>query len=198
VADILRKDRALAESDGVSCPYEIDNDQRDPFVRLISRRDDELLHKLKRISPYEFEGVCKAILDSLGANARRTQQSADGGVDFSATGLRLLAEDFPWPHHCTASVIGQAKRYTEQSVYERDLRELVGASLLYQIDLRRTENIPPLAPVLLALWTTSDFHINAKKFARQLGVWLMDGETMCAYLNKLAMRDGILGLSDAE
>lgn len=196
VAEILRIELTQAASDGVSCSHDIDSDQRDPFVRRTRRRDDQLLDKLKRISPFEFEGVCKTILESLGATARRTQQSADGGVDFTATGLKLLASDFPWPQHCTANVIGQAKRYTAQLVYERDLRELVGASLLYQIDMRRSENIPPLAPLLLALWTTSDFHVNAKKFAREVGVWLMDGETICAYLERLKMREHILSMSD--
>ena len=48
-------------------------------------------------------------------------------------------------------------------------------------------SIAPLTPTLFAFWTTSDLETNAKKYARNIGLWYMDGSTLVAYIEELGL-----------
>jgi hypothetical protein len=55
---------------------------------------------------------------------------------------------------------------------------------------------PPLMPTLFAFWTTSDLDPNAKKYARSVGLWYMDGPTLSAYAQELGLEEYINNLSN--
>ena len=195
VAEHLRDEAAVASQDGAVCPFEIDEED-EPYIRANQEDDGELLLKLKRICPFDFEKVCAKLLSSIGGDSRVTSKTRDGGVDFIAIGLDILPEKLNCPTYCRASVIGQAKRFENRLIAEKSLREFVGASLLHRNDLRVRQSISPLSPVLLAFWTTSNFEPNTKVFARRAGVWLMDGFTLSTYLIRLGLTDWVMGMPD--
>ena len=195
VADHLREESAQAILDGAVCPFEIDNED-DPYIRAHKEDDGELLKKLKRICPFDFEKVCSKLITEIGGDSRVTAKTRDGGVDFVAVGLDILPAQLNCPAYCRASVIGQAKRFENRLIAEKSLREFVGASLLQRNELRVRQSISPLSPVLLAFWTTSNFEPNTKIFARRAGVWLMDGHTLSTYLIRLGLSDWVMGMED--
>lgn len=195
VAKSLREEMSNAELDGSVCGFEID-DEDDPYIRRVGQDTDLLLSKLKRICPFDFEIVCKRMLDALGGKSQVTRKSRDGGIDFFSIGIDILPEGINAPIQCRASVIGQAKRFNDRLIAEKALREFVGASVLKRHELRIAQNVSPLSPILLAFWTTSDFDPNCKVFARSIGVWLMDGRTLSAYVYRLQLHDWVLSLPD--
>lgn len=196
VAEHLRDEYAQASQDGAVCPFEIDSED-EPYIRANDEDDGELLAKLKRICPFEFEKVCAKLISAIGGDSRVTSKTRDGGVDFIAIGLDILPDKLNCPTYCKASVIGQAKRFDNKLIAERALREFVGASLLHRNDLRVRQSISPLSPVLLAFWTTSNFEPNTKIFARRAGVWLMDGYTLSTYLIRLGLTEWVMAMPDA-
>jgi restriction endonuclease Mrr len=184
--------------DGKVKDFEVD-DESPPYVRRLLPRRPTLLDKLRRIAPVNFERVCTKILESLGADAATTQQSNDGGIDFTATNLKIIHANLPMPASCHGVVIGQAKRYKEgAAISETKLREFVGASVLkrHQMASATVSAIPPLMPTLFAFWTTSDLERNAKKYARGVGLWYMDGTTLTAYVQELGLTEFIESLPD--
>lgn len=195
VADHLREESAQATQDGAVCPFEIDNED-EPYIRAVAEDDGELLLKLKRICPFDFEKVCSKLISTIGGDSRVTAKTRDGGVDFIAIGLDILPDQLNCPAYCKASVIGQAKRFDNRLIAEKALREFVGASLLHRNDLRVRQSISPLSPVLLAFWTTSNFEQNTKIFARRAGVWLMDGYTLSTYLIRLGLTEWVMAMPD--
>jgi hypothetical protein len=198
IAEHLRNDLADRVIDGKVKDFEVD-DESPPYVRRLLPRRPTLLDKLRRIAPANFERVCAKILESLGATATTTQQSNDGGIDFTATNLKIIHASLPMPASCQGVVIGQAKRYKEgAAISETKLREFVGASLLkrHQMASLAGPAIPPLMPTLFAFWTTSDLERNAKKYARSVGLWYMDGTTLTVYAQQLGLSEFIESLPD--
>ncbi len=195
VAEHLRVEAAEAKQDGATCTFEIDNEQP-PYIKGIARGTDLILEKLKKVCPFEFEKVCGEILTKIGGETHVTPKSGDGGIDFVSVGIDILPEAIDAPLHCRAAVIGQAKRYRHRPIAEKSLREFVGASLLKRNELRVTQSISPLTPVLLAYWTTANFEPGCKAFARKAGVWLMDGHTFSTYISRLGLTDMIMSLDD--
>lgn len=78
------------------------------------------------------------------------------------------------------------------------LREFVGASTLKRHLLRLEKRLSALTPVLLAFWTTSDFDPNARLYARNTGIWLMDGETISTYVRRRGLEPEVLALADSQ
>lgn len=194
IAEHLRDDIAECSIDGRIIELEID-DEANPYIRRIASRRQDLLDKLRSIDPYIFEKLCARVLIALGAEARETERTNDGGIDFIATKLKVIPSQLPLPHTCHGIVIGQAKRYKDgANIGEVKLREFVGAALLRRHVLGVNSNLSPLAPTLYAFWTTSDLDPNARKFARSIGVWYMDGPTFAAYAEELGLRDEIMGM----
>lgn len=195
IADALRTDAAECHADGIPARFAID-DETPPYFKAFPT-DSALLEKLRRINPFAVEELCATILSELGAVSRATERTGDGGVDFIATDLDIVPSGFGVPAVCRAIVIGQTKRYKETNVIkETSLREFVGAGVWKRHKLRLDSGISPLAPVILAYWTTSNFEPNAKRYAREMGIWYMDGHTLAAYIDKLGLSEFVFGLAD--
>jgi hypothetical protein len=195
IADHLRTEAADCAADGVPARFEIDNDPS-PYFKS-NPADTALLEKLRRIDPFAVEDLCGAILGKLGATSHKTPKTGDGGVDFIATNLDIVPSGFGIPAVCRAIVIGQTKRYKATNIIkETSLREFVGAGVWKRHKLRLDSGISPLAPVILAYWTTSNFEPSAKRYAREMGIWYMDGHTLAAYIDKLELSEFVFGLPD--
>lgn len=185
VAELIRASLADAAYDGSPARIEIDNDPS-PYVRSTSSAPSLVLGQLRRTDPFKFEAICAAVLERLGATCSVTQRSNDEGVDFIGKAWNSLPAPLSVPAACRSVVIGQAKRYKDgNAISETKLREFVGAATLKRHKLLREGSICPLTPVLFAFWTTSSFDQNAKLYARDVGLWYMDGHTLAAYVTAL-------------
>src|SRR5579875_785556 len=112
VAEHLRDDVADCQVDGSVPRYEIDNDPS-PYIRLTGLAPSDLLSKIRKIDPFEFEAVCADILNALGGVCRTTQKTNDGGVDFWGVDLKIAPAGLSVPVASRMAVIGQAKRYKD-------------------------------------------------------------------------------------
>jgi len=197
VAELLRNCAAEWVVDGSAPRFEIDNDPS-PYIRLAGSPPSEIVSKLRKIDPYEFESVCADVLTALGATSRTTQRSKDGGIDFLGVNLKVVPTALSVPAASKTAVIGQAKRYKAgNAITETQLREFIGAATLQRHRLLREGIIGPLSPVIFAFWTTSDFDQNARQFARELGIWYMDGVTLAGYVAELGLKESVMALLDA-
>lgn len=197
VAEHLRDQVAEWVVDGSIQRFEIDNDPS-PYIRLVATLPSAILSKLRKIDPFEFESVCANVLTALGAKSRTTQRSNDGGVDFLGVHLKVVPTALSVPAASRTAVIGQAKRYKAGNVIsETQLREFVGAATLERHKLLKQGSIGPLSPVIFAFWTTSDFDQSARRFARELGMWYMDGITLAEYVAQLGLKESVMSLADA-
>jgi len=114
----------------------------------------ELLEKLKEIDPYYFEKVILILLKSMGyGDFVETSKSGDGGIDGIINEDKLGLE----------KIYTQAKRYNENKVREKDIRNFIGAM---SGDTRKGVFI-----------TTSTFDDTAIKKAREAhhSIILIDG-----------------------
>ena len=88
------------------------------FSTIESEVKTELLDKLKEIDPYYFEKVVLILLKKMGyGDFIETSKSGDGGVDGIINEDKLGLE----------KIYTQAKRYTENKVREKDIRNFIGA-----------------------------------------------------------------------
>jgi len=114
----------------------------------------ELLERLKEIDPYYFEKVILILLKSMGyGDFIETSKSGDGGIDGIINEDKLGLE----------KIYTQAKRYNENKVREKDIRNFIGAM---SGDTRKGVFI-----------TTSTFDDSAIKKAREAhhSIILIDG-----------------------
>lgn len=88
------------------------------FAALESQVKNELLEKLKKIDPYYFEKVILILLNKMGyGDFIETSKSADGGIDGIINEDKLGLD----------KIYIQAKRYGENKVREKDIRNFIGA-----------------------------------------------------------------------
>ena len=88
------------------------------FTTIETQVKTELLEKLKNIDPYYFEKVILILLKKMGyGNFVETSKSGDGGIDGIINEDKLGLE----------KIYTQAKRYNENKVRERDIRNFIGA-----------------------------------------------------------------------
>lgn len=197
VAEHLRNELAQLREDGSIEFYEID-DESPPYVRLTSDRHPTLVRKLRAIDPFKFEEVCCWILKAIGADAEATQRTNDGGVDFWAIDLDFVPDGFTTPLSSRAGVIGQAKRYKDgHTVGETEIRRFIGGGLKWRHELLLQKKLQPLSPVIYAFWTTSNFDVNARAYAKAMGVWFMDGVTLANYCARLGLEPRVMELPNA-
>lgn len=198
IAEHLRNELSECLVDGTSPLFEVDSEPS-PYIRLLPSPASDVLVHIRQIDPFELEKVCAAILHELGAESYTTQQTNDGGVDFIGANLSIVPKALSIPLACKAVVIGQAKRYQSGNVInERQLREFVGAATLHKYKVQTERKFGPLAPILFAFWTTSDFDPNAKRFAREIGLWYMAGQTLASYISSLGLRELVMALPKAS
>lgn len=185
----LENRAAIDRSDGITSAFEISSEGTTAYFRLLDAPEQPMLLKLKALSPNEFEKFCSDILKQLGATSFTIGGPNDLGVDFTAINLQLGEKVRPAPRTSQAIVIGQAKRYADQNITECDMREFIGGAILQAENIRLVNVFDAglLSPVSFAYWTTSDFHHLAKKYARKMGIWYLNG----IGLAQLAMRVGV-------
>lgn len=88
------------------------------FSTIETEVKSELLDKLKELDPYFFEKVILILLKKMGyGDFIETSKSGDGGIDGIINEDKLGLE----------KIYTQAKRYTENKVREKDIRNFIGA-----------------------------------------------------------------------
>ncbi len=88
------------------------------FSTIETEVKTELLEKLKEIDPYYFEKVILILLKRMGyGDFIETTKSGDGGIDGIINEDKLGLE----------KIYTQAKRYNENKVREKDIRNFIGA-----------------------------------------------------------------------
>jgi restriction system protein len=88
------------------------------FSAIESQIKNELLEKLKDIDPYYFEKVILILLEKMGyGQFIETSKSNDGGIDGIINEDKLGLD----------KIYIQAKRYNENKVREKDIRNFIGA-----------------------------------------------------------------------
>jgi len=88
------------------------------FSTIETEVKSELLEELKEIDPYYFEKVILILLKSMGyGDFIETSKSGDGGIDGIINEDKLGLE----------KIYTQAKRYNENKVREKDIRNFIGA-----------------------------------------------------------------------
>ena len=185
IAKILRDRRDESILEGAVVHYDVDLDGN--YLKGTEFPHLALLTRLRTMNPFDFEHVCAKLLEKLGAKAHVTQKTNDGGVDFVGLELRPIPVEFALPLTSRLTVIGQAKRRSNKNVSLNELRQFVGAARLHHDDLIKRDGIGVLSPTLLAYWTTSDFDSTAKIYARDIGMWTLNGQTICDYIIKLGV-----------
>lgn len=122
--------------------------------------DEQLLEKLRELSPPEFEHLVADLWERAGYETRVSTQSRDKGVDVRAVR----------PADGTKKVI-QAKRYgADRKVSGPEIQQY-GALRLQEGDVDE-----------VVVVTTGAFTDQARDRARELGVTLIDGPTLVALL----------------
>jgi restriction system protein len=88
------------------------------FYQIETDTKAELLERLKGVDPYYFEKVILILLKKMGyGEFVETAKSADGGIDGIINEDKLGLE----------KIYIQAKRFTENKVREKDIRNFIGA-----------------------------------------------------------------------
>ena len=88
------------------------------FSEIEAQLKNELLEKLKSIDPYYFEKVLLILLKKMGyGDFVETAKSGDGGIDGIINQDELGLE----------KIYIQAKRYSDNKVREKDIRNFIGA-----------------------------------------------------------------------
>jgi len=88
------------------------------FSEIEAQVKNELLEKLKNIDPYYFEKVILILLKKMGyGDFIETSKSGDGGIDGIINEDKLGLD----------KIYIQAKRYGENKVREKDIRNFIGA-----------------------------------------------------------------------
>jgi len=176
--------------DGVVLNFDISQEDNEYYIKFTPRPETVLLRDLSKKTPEYFEEFCKKILAKLGGISQVTGGRNDGGIDFIAQNLKLNGLSLNSTKGSNILVVGQAKRFTKgEHITETDLRTFVGASVKKIDELKKSNpnQFGIFQPVILAYWTTSDFHTDAKSFANHMGIWYLNGIAVC----QLAMNLGI-------
>lgn len=125
------------------------------FFAIETQLKGELLEKLKKIDPYYFQKVVLKLLNKMGyGDFIETPKSGDGGID------GIINED----KLGLARIYIQAKRYDDNKVREKDIRNFIGA-----MSGGTTKGV---------FVTTSSFDDSALKKAREahISIILIDGK----------------------
>ncbi len=195
VSIILRDHRDRLIEDGAAVHYEVDLENN--LIRGQKFPHFALLRRIREMNPFKFEELCAKILGAMGAEAFATPPVNDGGVDFVGMLLRPVPIGYALPRKSSVTVIGQAKRYARgKNVCLNELRQFVGAARKYRDHMRGNNNFGVLSPVLLAYWTTSEFDESALQFAREMGIWTLEGATLCEYVLSLNLEGEVPQLSE--
>jgi len=114
-----QKDKVIEEPDKTSLENSTPQDLIDfGFSEIEKDVKGELLNKFKLIDPYYFEKTILILLNKMGyGDFIETKKSNDGGIDGIINQDQLGLE----------KIYIQAKRYTDNKVREKDIRNFIGA-----------------------------------------------------------------------
>jgi hypothetical protein len=162
---------------GILSPFKIDGDGGSLFYTGLPFLEKPILDKIITEDPKQFEKLCRDILEKLGARSEIISGENDGGVDFIGYNLPVGAVKFKTKVANQVLVIGQAKRYSHEIITETDLRIFVGAAVKKRYDLlvEKKYDAKYIQPTVYAFWTTSDFHPDARIYAKAIGLWALNG-----------------------
>lgn len=115
----LKKSKKEKEIEEISIENASPQDLIDSgFSAIDNQVKGELLEKLKNVDPYYFEKIILELLKGMGyGNFIETPKSGDGGIDGIINEDKLGLE----------KIYIQAKRYNENKVREKDIRNFIGA-----------------------------------------------------------------------
>jgi hypothetical protein len=176
--------------DGVEPGFELSTDESALYFKSLETTAFSFRDQLLALSPSLFEDFCARLLRTLGGDSRVIGKSGDGGIDFVARDISVIGQPGPSSIGARTLIVGQAKRYSrENQITETDLRGFVGAAIKRCSDPGdvATYRRAILAPLSLAFWTTSDFQPSAKRYARAVGLWYLNGTGLA----QLAIRLGV-------
>ena len=136
------------------------------FSEIESQVKSELLDKLKSLDPYYFEKVILILLKRMGyGDFVETAKSGDGGIDGIINEDKLGLD----------KIYIQAKRYAENKVREKDIRNFIGA-----MSGDTTKGV---------FVTTSEFDKGAMKKAREAHhiIILIDGSKLVDLMHEYSV-----------
>lgn len=183
----LERIRQESLDDGFEPRFELSLDEDTAYIRAVGGESHDFLERLRGVTSDVFEEFCVRVLVGLGGRGTVLGQTGDGGVDFAARDINLCT---PATIGARIFVIGQAKRYSVTNlVSETQLREFVGGALRRLHNHEDSVTFRPgiLSPIIFAFWTTSDFQPSARRWARAMGLWYLNG----VGVSQLAMRLGV-------
>jgi restriction system protein len=117
--DFYTEEKSKCHSDAIEIITSSPQDLIDKgFSEIEAQVKSELLDKLKSIDPYYFEKVILILLKKMGyGDFVETSKSGDGGIDGIINEDKLGLD----------KIYIQAKRYGENKVREKDIRNFIGA-----------------------------------------------------------------------
>jgi restriction endonuclease Mrr len=186
VAALLRLANESKE-EGFEPLFEIDTSDPKCYIRPRKTATTEYLDRLLKLSDKQFERFCARVLKQFGSPAECSGKPGDGGVDFIARHIEICS---PASVGARVLVVGQAKKYHKNHhVKLNEIRNFVGGAVHRVADHSdpSTFRTAVLAPVVFAFWTTSDFLPSAKRYARSIGLWYLNGVGIA----QLAINKGI-------
>jgi len=190
LSDALTRIAVESREDGVEPGFELSSEESTLYFKSMESEALLLRDQLLTLSPSKFEEFCARILAKMGGDSRVTGKTGDGGIDFVARDISIIGQPGPSSIGARTLIIGQAKRYSrENQITETDLRGFVGAAIKRCSDPgdAATYRRAILAPLSLAFWTTSEFQPSAKRYAKAVGLWYLNGTGLA----QLAIRLGI-------
>lgn len=185
--ELFRKETD-SQIDAIELNFDISEEDDNYYIKFHDKPEIHFLRALQADSPDNFEKFCKTVLDKLGGKSIVTGGASDGGIDFISFDLQINNLPYPSTPGSRLIVIGQAKRNNDGNhIKETKLREFVGASIkkIDELKKSRSNTLGILHPAVLAFWTTTDFHEDAKKYARDIGIWYLNGIALCQLALKL-------------
>ena len=190
ISDSLGQIARDSIDDGVEPSFELSSEESTLYFKVLKTDALSFRDKLLKLTPAGFEDFCASLLKKLGGDARVIGKTGDGGIDFVARNISLSGSPGPATIGAQTLVLGQAKRYARDNlVVETDLRGFVGSAMKRSHDPEdvATYRRAILAPLSLAFWTTSDFQPSAKRYAKIVGLWYLNGTGLA----QLALRLGV-------
>jgi restriction system protein len=117
--DFYSEEKTKGDINGVQIKNSTPQDLIDyGFSAIESQVKNELLERLKNIDPYYFQKVILKLLKKMGyGDFIETSKSGDGGIDGIINEDKLGLD----------KIYIQAKRYEENKVREKDIRNFIGA-----------------------------------------------------------------------
>jgi restriction endonuclease Mrr len=158
------------------------------YIRITLNFNREIKASIDSLSGDDFEKLCTALVQKLGANAKKTGMKGDQGVDFMGEHISLGENFSLMPYKARPILFGQAKRYTGK-VREPEVREFIAGALLRAKEHQVKNGL--LCPVIYAFWTSSELDSRAKDACEEFGIWYIDGYGLSSLCSQLGIEPNL-------